>query len=75
MEEKLKELLMKCVNNDISFWYCQSSGSVDIHKIDDGNYIIDEKGYIYDWEYEKPEEVLDRLHDAVDEFLEEGVNQ
>lgn len=70
-EELISKLLIKCLNNKLCFDFSNTVGSIDVLKFDEGKLIKVSHGYVSGWEHEAPLDVLTRMHEEVDEFIEE----
>lgn len=74
MKELFQELAWKCMQNDVTFTTTTVSGGevlVDIYKIEDDAHVFTAQGYIAGWEFEEPSQALNRLHNALDDYLEQ----
>lgn len=70
MDKKINDLFQKCIKEGITFYYEPEVYSIRLYVIKEGEHIFQADGYIKNWNHEKPIDVLNRLHDSVDEYLE-----
>lgn len=73
--KRLNELLNKCIENNLNFDYSDCVTGVYISKtvMDEEEAINTEQiayGYIKNWRWNSPDLEIERLHQAVDEYLE-----
>ncbi|WP_029277529.1 hypothetical protein [Carnobacterium jeotgali] len=65
VEELFKQLAWKCQLNGFHF-NSQPPGIINIFSIEDNDYTIISRGYIANYRWETPEEVLERMNEEVD---------
>lgn len=61
--------MQKSIKGRLNFYYNTEIHLIRIYKIVSDNFVFNVYGYIGDWNFEKPIDVLNGLHDSVDEYL------
>lgn len=65
----LNDLLFKCVKYELDFSYDGNLGAIHIFGTLDSQLVTVGQGYIKDWRWSDPEEVLMKLHRDVDNHI------
>lgn len=70
MDIRIIELLKKCMDNKITFEYAGHVEELEVRMLVSGSWVLYENGYVNRTDQDHNDAVVERLHNAVDEYLE-----
>ena len=71
----LSDLVKTCIDNDLKIDIGGEIGIASIYDLRGDRAEIVSEGYIKNWEYESPQDTLERMTDELNDYLRGGYNE